>query len=105
MSNPQGADTKVLKSSAARRKPPAAGKGRPKGALNKTTTAAKDAIAQAADKLGGTQRLVDWAKEDPANERVFWGTIYPKLLPLQVAGEGGGPLVVQVLRFADPAPQ
>lgn len=75
-----------------KRKPPAAGKGRPKGALNKTTLAAKDAIAQAADKLGGAERLVAWAKEDPTNERIFWGTIYPKLLPLQVSGEGGGPV-------------
>lgn len=64
-----------------------AGKGRPKGSLNKRTTAAKDAIAEAAEKLGGTNRLVAWAKEDEANERMFWGTIYPKLLPLQVNGD------------------
>lgn len=63
-----------------------AGKGRPKGSTNKTTQIAKDAIALAADKLGGVDRLVDWAKEDPLNERAFWSTIYPKLLPLQVAG-------------------
>ena len=62
---------------------------------NKTTQSAKDAIAMAAASLGGAQRLTDWAKEDPANERVFWGTIYPKLLPLQVTGEGGGPVVIQ----------
>lgn len=69
-----------------------AGKGRPKGAMNKTTKAAKDAIAEAAERLGGSDRLVDWAKEDPANERVFWGTIYPKLLPLQVTGDADNPL-------------
>lgn len=68
-------------------KPPNAGKGRPKGALNKTTQIAKDAIAAAADGLGGTQRLIDWAKADAKNEAAFWTTIYPKLLPLQVAGE------------------
>ncbi len=62
--------------------------GKPKGATNKTTTAAKDAIAQAAEELGGAARLVEWVKEDTANERVFWGTIYPKLLPLQVTGAG-----------------
>jgi hypothetical protein len=65
-----------------------AGKGRPKGALNKVTQNAKDAIAEAAMLLGGTQRLVDWVKEDPSNEKVFWGTVYPKLLPLQVNGAG-----------------
>jgi hypothetical protein len=68
------------------------GAGRPKGSANKTTKAAKDAIAEAAAKLGGTNRLVAWAKEDPLNERAFWATIYPKLLPLQVAGDPDSPL-------------
>lgn len=62
--------------------------GRQKGSLNKITTTAKDAIAAAAESLGGTDRLVLWVKEDPSNEKVFWGTIYPKLLPLQVNGSG-----------------
>jgi hypothetical protein len=70
------------------------GMGRPKGAKNKTTLLAKEAIAAAAEGLGGTQRLIEWAQEDPANERVFWGQIYTKLLPLQVTGEGGGPIQV-----------
>ena len=69
--------------------------GKPKGALSKTTKTAKEAIALAAEKLGGADRLVAWAQEDPQNERVFWGTIYPKLLPLQVTGEGGGPIIIQ----------
>lgn len=73
-----------------------AGPGRPKGSSNKTTTIAKDAIAQAAEGLGGTERLIAWAKEDSKNEAAFWTTIYPKLLPLQVTGEGGGPI-----RFED----
>lgn len=64
------------------------GQGRPKGCKNKTTQSALEAIAQAAEELGGAQRLVEWAKEDPANEKVFWGTIYPKLLPLTVKGSG-----------------
>lgn len=68
------------------------GPGRPKGAPNKTTVAAKEAIALAAQGLGGTERLIAWAQEDPLNERAFWSSIYPKLLPLQVTGEGGGPL-------------
>jgi hypothetical protein len=62
------------------------GPGRPKGSLNKVTKAAKDAIAEAAEQLGGTNRLVTWAKEDAKNEHAFWSSIYPKLLPLQVAG-------------------
>lgn len=74
------------------------GPGRPKGTPNKITKAAKDAIAEAAEGLGGTQRLIDWAKEDPLNERAFWSSIYPKLLPLQLSGEGGGPVQVQEVR-------
>jgi hypothetical protein len=72
--------------------PPNAGKGRPKGALNKTTTSAKEAIALAAEGLGGADRLIAWAKEDPANEKAFWTSIYTKLLPVQVSGEEGGPI-------------
>ena len=60
--------------------------GRAKGTLNKTTQTAKDAIALAADELGGADRLVEWAKSDPDNEKAFWVSIYPKLLPLQVNG-------------------
>ena len=73
--------------------------GRKKGVPNRTTQIAKDAIAQAAADLGGAERLVDWAKEAPENERVFWGTIYPKLLPLQVTGDGGGPLIIERVMF------
>lgn len=65
--------------------------GRRAGVPNKITTAAKDAIAQAAEDLGGATRLVEWAKEDPKNEHAFWATIYPKLLPLQVSGDPDNP--------------
>ena len=68
------------------------GRGIPKGSPNRTTASAKEAIAQAAEGLGGAERLIAWAKEEPANERAFWATIYPKLLPLQVSGEDGGPI-------------
>jgi hypothetical protein len=63
------------------------GPGRPKGSRNKVTGIAKDIIAEAADRLGGVERLVAWSKEDAQNERAFWSTIFPKLMPLQVAGE------------------
>ena len=66
--------------------------GRQKGIPNKTTQAAKDAIAQVAEGLGGAGRLQIWVKEDPANERIFWKDIYTKLLPLQVAGDSENPL-------------
>lgn len=70
------------------------GAGRPPDATNKIPMAAKEMIAQVAEGLGGHDRMLRWVQDDPANERAFWVTIYPKLLPLQVSGEGGGPVLV-----------
>lgn len=72
--------------------------GKPKGALNRTTKSAKEAIAMAAEGLGGVDRLIAWAQEDPANERAFWASIYPKLIPVQVSGDPDNPLEVQLIR-------
>lgn len=70
--------------------------GRPKGSVNKTTASAKAMIEEAALGLGGSARMIAWAKEAPENERAFWATIFPKLMPVQVAGEGGGPLQIVI---------
>ena len=78
--------------------------GRTKGTPNKTTVVVKEAIEHAADGLGGWQRMMAWAKEDPANERVFWGQIYPKLLPLQVTGKDGESLPVSATFIIQQAP-
>lgn len=64
------------------------GRGRPKGSKNKTTMTAKAIIEETADALGGAKRLTAWVKENERNERAFWSTIYPRLLPLQVNGPG-----------------
>lgn len=66
------------------------GPGRPKGSKDKLSVTALEAITLAAESLGGHKRLGEWAAEAPENEKVFWGTIYPKLLPLQVTGKDGG---------------
>ena len=71
-----------------------AGRGRPRGSRNRTTAAAKAIIEDAVDRLGGADRLLEWAKESPDNERVFWSSIFPKLLPLQVTGKDEGSLQV-----------
>ena len=73
------------------------GRGRPKGAQNKTTKAAKEAIAEAAERLGSTDRLVAWAREDPKNEHAFWASIYPKLLPLDVNNNHSGQVIAKVV--------
>lgn len=76
--------------------------GRKKGVPNKTTQTVKEAIVLAAQELGGAERLVEWVKEDPLNERAFWKDIYPKLLPLQVGqAEDLKPLTVVVRKFGD----
>ena len=79
--------------------------GKPKGATSKTTRAAKEAIAFAAEGLGGAERMVAWAQEDKKNESAFWTSIYPKLLPLQVQGDADSPLLFGVIerRIVDPA--
>jgi hypothetical protein len=71
------------------------GPGRPKGSLNKTTKAAKDAIALAAENLGGVDRLTAWAQESPENERAFWVNVYPKLIPVTLAGDQENPIRFQ----------
>jgi len=38
--------------------------------------------------------MTQWVREDPLNERAFWSSIYPKLLPLQVGGDKDNPLTV-----------
>jgi hypothetical protein len=63
-----------------------AGKGRPKGSLNKVTLAAREAILLAAEGLGGVDGLIAWVKKDDVYQRLFWTVIYPKVLPY-----GGGP--------------
>ena len=86
------------------RNPARSGRGRPKAVPNAVTAVAKDAIAQAAAQLGGYERIVAWAREDPKNEKTFWTTIYPKLLPLQVngAGKGGEHLHSLTVKFVRP---
>lgn len=86
-------------------RPPNAGKGRKAGIPNKTTIAAKEAIALAAEGLGGTARMITWAQEDPLNERAFWASIYPKLIPVTLQGDPNNPvqLEVRTVRFVKPA--
>jgi hypothetical protein len=58
----------------------------------KVDQSVKDAIEQVAERIGGVDRMVEWVQEDPENERVFWVSIYPKLLPVQLAGDKHNPI-------------
>ncbi|PJK07978.1 hypothetical protein CO610_07385 [Lysobacteraceae bacterium NML95-0200] len=91
-----------------RPKPPAAGKGRPKGAKNKTTRQAREAIALAVD--GNAHKLGEWLdkieREDGARaafECFMKMTEYhvPKLARTELSGTDGGPLQVIVQRFTE----
>lgn len=78
----------------AKRKPPAAGMGRPKGAVNKNTKALKDMILGALAGAGGQEYLQRQADENPT---AFMGLI-GKVLPTELKGTGdGGAIVVQVV--------
>lgn len=68
------------------------GAGRPPLSKNKVPMAAKEMIAAVAEGLGGGERMLQWVRDDPANERAFWTAIYPKLLPLTIGGDKNNPL-------------
>jgi len=65
------------------RKPPNAGKGRPKGSPNRVTKAAKEAFALAFESLGGVDALSTWARKNPGE---FY-KLYARLIPTEVSGE------------------
>lgn len=74
--------------------PPAAGKGRPKGSLNKTTALLKDAILVAAEKAGGKEGLVGYLQtQATANPGPFM-SLLGKVLPTQIAGDPDNPVGV-----------
>lgn len=73
-------------------KPPAAGRGRPKGSPNKTTAAVKEMVVQALDEAGGVQYLLTQATANPT----AFLTLVGKVLPLQVSGEDGGAITVVI---------
>lgn len=78
------------------KKPPAAGKGRPKGAVNKTTALLKDAILKAASEAGGKEGLVGYLKSQAKDNPGPFLALLGKVLPMQVVGEDGGPIKITV---------
>jgi len=61
-------------------------KGRPKGAVNKTTVLAKEAYQLAFDGLGGWEGMMAWAKRDPDNLKAFYA-MYARLIPMDVTSK------------------
>ena len=85
----------VVESVAPRRKPPAAGMGRVKGVPNKVTKQLKDMILGALSDAGGQKYLMEQAAANPS----AFLTLVGKVLPLTLAGEGGGGVVIEIVKF------
>jgi hypothetical protein len=62
--------------------------GKKRGTQNKVTGALKDMVLQALAGAGGVEYLQKQATENPT----AFLTLVGKVLPLQVSGEGGGPV-------------
>jgi hypothetical protein len=76
--------------------------GRVRGSRNEITRDIKWAIFEAARRVGGVDRLVEWIMESPKNEHSFWTGIWPRLIPLLIQGSGpGGELEVSVKLTAE----
>ncbi len=71
------------------------GQGRPAGIPNKITRDVKEMILGALSELGGARWLYEQGRENPA----AFMTLVGKVLPLQVSGEGGGPVVIELVHY------
>lgn len=81
-----------------------AGPGRPKGSPNKTTATLKEAILKAAEAVGhdgkGKDGLTGYLKHVASTDVKAFSGLLGKVLPMQVTGEDGGAVVVEIHRFA-----
>ena len=92
-----------------KRTSPAAGNGRPKGAVNKTTKLLKDAILKAAEQAGnqlGEDGLVSYLEAQALKNASSFLTLLGKVLPLQLSGENGGAIKtvtkIELVAMKDP---
>ncbi len=81
---------------------PGPGPGRPKGQPNKTTQLLKEAIIKAAEAVGedksGKDGLVGYCMFLAKDEPKAFAALLGKVLPMQVTGEDGGALVINVVK-------
>lgn len=70
------------------------GSGRKKGIPNKLNAMLKDAIVQAAEEAGGPAGVVGYLKRQAKENPGPFLSLLGKVLPMQVTGESGGPLVI-----------
>lgn len=81
--------------------------GRPPGLKNKTTIVLKDAILMAAHEVGedgkGRGHLTGYLRSLAKNDPRSFSSLLGRVLPLQVVGDGDGPLTVVVRRITTDA--
>lgn len=79
--------------------------GRRAGTPNKTTALLKEAIIRAAEDVGsdgeGKGKLTGYCTFLAKTEPKAFAQLLGKVLPMQIAGEDGGPVVVEILRFSN----
>lgn len=68
------------------------GPGRPKGSLNRENKQLREMILQALERNGGVDYLAVQAQKNPKAFLALLG----RVLPLQVTGEGGGPVETSI---------
>jgi len=86
-------DTKQVQSGA-KRKPPAAGKGRRKGSINKLTRTIKEAIELSFDKVGGAEYLAEMAREEPVAYMGLLGKVLPTQIDATLQAQVGMPPIM-----------
>ena len=74
-------------------RPPNAGRGRPKGAVNKLSKTLKDMILGALDDAGGQAYLVEQARANPSAFLSLVGRFVPRETAL--TGPEGGPIKIE----------
>lgn len=74
--------------------------GRQKGTPNKVTATVRESILAAFDRVGGVDYL---AAQAVANPQAFM-TLLGKVLPMQITGEDGGPVRIEVVTGVTRAP-
>ena len=76
--------------------PPAAGKGRQKGSVNKTTATLKEAILLAAERVGndgkGKDGLTGYLVHVASTDVKAFSALLGKVLPMQIAGDADSPV-------------
>lgn len=70
------------------------GAGRPKGSPNKLPRALKESILEAAERAGGPEGTVGYLTTQATVNPTAFMTLLGKVLPMQITGEGDGPLRV-----------